>query len=56
MHRESTTGVDIHGKSRKSNAIASRVADTKLVSSFEVVVKKGMSAPGTTWKEWKNEE
>jgi hypothetical protein len=40
---KSTTGVDIQVKSSKSNVIPNRKADTKLVSSFEVVTK-GMSA------------
>lgn len=45
MRIESTTGVDIQVKSSKSDAMPNRKADTKLVSSFEVVTKKGMSAP-----------
>jgi hypothetical protein len=45
MRIESTTGVDIQVKSSKSDATPNRKDDTRLVSSFEVVTKKGMSAP-----------
>jgi hypothetical protein len=58
IRMKSTTGIDIQVKSSKSDAIPNRKADTKLVSSFEVVTK-GMSAPDSrvvlsTWKEWEN--
>lgn len=52
MRIESTTGVDIQVKSSKSDATPNRKEDTRLVSSFEVVTKKGMSAPRS--KEWGN--
>ena len=44
MRIESTTGVDIQVKSSKSDATPNRKEDTRLVSSFEVVTKKVMSA------------
>jgi len=42
MRIDSTTGVDIQVRSNKSDDTPNRKDDTKLVSSFEVVLKKGM--------------
>ena len=42
MRIDSTTGVDIQVRSSKSDDTPNRKDDTRLVSSFEVVLKKGM--------------
>jgi len=55
MRIKSTTGVDMQVRRSMSDDTPNRKADTKLISSFEVIMKKGMSTPhktvdGGMWK------